>query len=108
MSSLNTDNKNLIRYATGRRKKSIAKIWLKEGSGSLIINGKKLDDYFKRPNLQTIVSKPLSLVQKENHFDIKCSVKGGGLSGQAGAIVHGISRALVIYDPSLKTNLKKE
>ena len=96
------------KYATGRRKKSIAKVWLKKGSGSIFINGKKMIDYFKKPNLQAVVSRPLNLVKRENEFDVRCSVKGGGLSGQAGAIIHGISKALVMFEPELKPILKKE
>ena len=96
------------KYATGKRKKAIAKVWLKKGSGSIFINGKKMIDYFKKPNLQAVVSRPLNLVKRENEFDVRCSVKGGGLSGQAGAIIHGISKALVMFEPELKPILKKE
>tara|TARA_Y100000590_G_scaffold112483_1_gene128303 strand:+ start:1689 stop:2129 length:441 start_codon:yes stop_codon:yes gene_type:complete len=96
------------KYATGKRKKAIAKVWLKKGSGSIFINGKKMIDYFKKPNLQAVVSRPLNLVKRENEFDVRCSVKGGGLSGQAGAIIHGISKALVMFEPELKPTLKKE
>ena len=95
------------KYATGRRKKSIAKVWLKKGSGNIHVNGKLMVDYFKKQNLQMAVSRPLSIVKRENEFDVKCSVKGGGLSGQAGAIVHGISRAVVEFEPDLKKTLKK-
>ena len=98
-----TDSK----YATGRRKKSIAKVWLKKGSGIISVNGKKMVDYFQKPNLQISIFRPLTLVKRENEFDVKCSVKGGGLSGQAGAIIHGLSRAIVLYEPELKTTLKK-
>ena len=96
------------KYATGRRKKSIAKVWLKKGSGNITINGKKMVDYFSKPNLQIVVYRPLTLINRENEFDIKCTVKGGGFTGQAGAIVHGISRALVLLEPDLKKKLKKE
>ena len=96
------------KYATGRRKKSIARVWLKKGSGDILINGKKMVDYFKKPNLQTVVCRPLTLVKREKEFDISCSVKGGGLSGQAGAIIHGIARALLKFEPDLKPTLKKE
>ena len=96
------------KYATGRRKKSIAKVWLKKGSGSIFVNGKKMSEYFKKPNLQTAIYRPLSLTKRENEFDIRCSVNGGGLSGQVGAIIHGISRALVNFEPALKPTLKKE
>ncbi len=96
------------KYATGRRKKSIARVWLKKGSGSFFINGKKMVDYFTKLNLQTAINKPFFITKRENEFDVKCSVKGGGLSGQAGAIIHGISRALVEFEPALKPALKKE
>jgi len=95
-------------YATGRRKKSIAKVWVKKGSGIIYVNGKKIIDYFKKPNLQIAIYRPLALIKRENEFDVRCSVKGGGLSGQAGAIIHGISRALVEIEPDLKPTLKKE
>ena len=95
-------------YATGRRKKSIAKVWVKRGSGIIYVNQKKMVNYFKRPRHQLIVFRPLAVMKKENEFDIRCSVKGGGLSGQAGAIVHGISRALVKLSPEFKPTLKKE
>ncbi len=97
-----------IKYATGRRKKSIARVWLKKGTGEIIVNGKKILDYFKKANLQTAIYRPLSLAQRENEIDINCLVKGGGLSGQAGALIHGIARCLVILDPNLKKTLKKE
>ena len=96
------------KYATGRRKKSIAKVWLKKGSGNIHVNGKKMADYFKKLNLQIQIFRPLTIVKRENEFDVKCSVKGGGLSGQAGAIIHGISRALVQIEPDLKPIMKKE
>ena len=95
------------KYATGKRKRSIARVWLTKGSGNIFINKKKIIDYFKTEKLRTVVFSPLSLVERKNDFDIKCTVKGGGLTGQAGAIIHGISKALVIYDPNLKIILKK-
>jgi len=114
--NLNTEtNNNKIKldfkdskYATGRRKTSIAKVWLKKGSGNIHVNGKKMVDYFKKQNLQMTVSRPLAIIKRENEFDVKCSVRGGGLSGQAGAIVHGISRAIIEFEPELKQTLKKE
>ena len=96
------------KYATGRRKKSIAKVWLKKGSGNIYVNGIKMIDYFKKQNLQIAIYRPLTVVQRKNEYDARCSVKGGGLSGQAGAIVHGLARALVLFEPELKTTLKKE
>ena len=96
------------KYATGRRKKSIARVWLKKGSGKFQINGRKMNDYFKKMNLQIAILRPLSIVNRENEYDVRCSVKGGGLSGQAGAIIHGIARAIIEYEPELKQTLKKE
>ena len=96
------------KYATGRRKKSIARVWLKRGSGNIYINGKKMTEYFKKIKLQNVVCRPLTVIEREKEFDIKCSVKGGGLAGQAGAIIHGIARALIEFEPSLRASLKKE
>jgi Ribosomal protein S9 len=100
------DNKDRA-YATGKRKNSVARVWLKKGSGEISINGKTLKDYFSRPVLQMIVNQPLEIVQSNSDFQIKATVKGGGLSGQAGAIRHGISKALSIYDNNLRPALKK-
>ena len=94
-------------YATGKRKNSIARVWLKRGDGKISVNGKNLDKYFARPVLQMIVNQPLNVVDGEGGFEIMATVKGGGLSGQAGAIRHGISRALVNLEPSLRKKLKK-
>ena len=99
-----TDSK----YATGRRKKSIARVWLKKGSGNMYVNGKKMIDYFQKPNLQIAIFRPLTIVKRENEYDVRCTVKGGGLTGQAGAIVHGLARAIVLFEPELKLTLKKE
>mgnify|MGYP001348338614 FL=1 len=96
------------KYATGRRKKSIAKVWVKKGSGIIHVNGKKMSEYFHKVNLQTAIFRPLTLTKRENEYDVRSSVKGGGLTGQAGAIVHGLSRAIVLYEPDLKSTLKKE
>ena len=96
------------KYATGRRKRSIAKVWVKKGSGAIHVNGKVMNNYFKRPVHQIIVMRPLELSNVATSYDVRASVKGGGLSGQAGAIIHGLSRALVLHDESLKTTLKKE
>ena len=95
------------KYATGRRKKSIARVWVKKGSGKILVNGKNMNTYFKRPIHQIIVKRPLDEISGTSQYDVKCHVKGGGLSGQAGAIIHGISRALVNTDSSLKKILKK-
>ena len=96
------------KYATGRRKKSIARVWLKKGSGNIHVNGKKMVDYFQKTNLQIAIFRPLTIVKRENEFDVRCTVKGGGLTGQAGAIVHGLARAIVLFEPELKLTLKKE
>ena len=94
-------------YATGRRKNSIARVWLKRGDGNIKINGKSLEKYFSRPVLQMVVNQPLNVIQAENGYEIMVTVKGGGLSGQAGAIRHGISKALSLYDQSNRPALKK-
>ena len=100
------DNKERA-YATGRRKNSIARVWLKRGNGDIKINGKSLDKYFSRPVLQMIVNQPLNVIQSEQAYEIMATVKGGGLSGQAGAIRHGISKALSLYEQSNRPALKK-
>ena len=102
----NLDSKERA-YATGRRKNSIARVWLKRGAGDIKINGKSLGKYFSRPVLQMIVNQPLSVIQSEDGFEIMATVKGGGLSGQAGAIRHGISKALSLFDVSNRSALKK-
>ena len=108
------ENKNEIKldnkqraYATGKRKNSVARVWLKRGPGSISINGKTIDKYFARPVLQMIVNQPLNVIEDESGYEIMVTVKGGGLSGQAGAIRHGISKALSLYDSSLRPALKK-
>ena len=100
------DNKERS-YATGKRKNSIARVWLKKGEGKIFINGKLLKEYFSRPVLQMIVNQPLEVIQSLGGYDIKATVKGGGLSGQAGAIRHGISKALSTYDSGHRPTLKK-
>ena len=100
-------NSNEKSYATGKRKNSIARVWLKKGSGQIVINGKKVSEYFSRPVLQMIVNQPLEIIKSENDYDIKATVKGGGLSGQAGALRHGISKALSLYNNELRPALKK-
>ena len=94
--------------ATGRRKTSIAKIWLKKGNGNISINGKDYKDYFKRANHKMQLLRPFEILNVSTSYDVKCNVKGGGLSGQVGALVHGISKALVLFDANSKTTLKKE
>ena len=95
-------------YATGRRKKSIAKIWLKKGSGKIYVNGKNYEDYFQRSNHKMQILRPFEIIDQPTSYDVRCSVKGGGHTGQAGAMVHGISKALLLFDSSLKSTLKKE
>ena len=95
-------------YATGRRKTSIAKIWLKKGSGKIYVNGKDYQDYFKRANHKMQLLRPFDILNQSTSYDVKCNVKGGGLSGQVGAMVHGISKALVQMNPESKSILKKE
>ena len=96
-----------VAYATGKRKNSIARVWLKKGNGEISINGKKLGQYFSRPVLQMIVNQPLEVVESSLKFEINATVRGGGLSGQAGALRHGISKALSLYDFNLRPPLKK-
>ena len=94
-------------YSTGKRKTSIARVWIKPGSGSIVVNGKKYDEYFARPVLRMIVDQPLKVVDRDSGYDVWCTVKGGGISGQAGAVRHGISSALVNFEPELRALLKK-
>ena len=96
------------KYATGRRKKSIAKVWLKKGSGKIHVNGKNYDSYFKRQNHKMQLLRPFELINQNTDYDVKCNVRGGGVTGQVGAMVLGISRALLQFDPNLKATLKKE
>jgi len=93
-------------YATGRRKDAVARVWIKPGQGLITVNGKKSDEYFARPVLRMLIAQPMVASRRETEYDIWCTVKGGGLSGQAGAVRHGISRALVNYDPELRGVLK--
>ena len=93
-------------YATGKRKDAVARVWIKPGSGKVTVNGKPMDEYFARPVLQMILRQPFTVAGREGEFDVQATVKGGGLSGQAGAVKHGISKALQLYDPSLRAALK--
>ena len=93
-------------YATGKRKDAVARVWLKQGPGNITINGKSSDDYFARPVLRMLINQPLIASERKEQFDVVCSVTGGGLSGQAGAVRHGISKALVLFEPELKKVLK--
>ena len=96
------------KYATGRRKTSIAKIWLKKGSGKIYVNGKNFQNYFPNENHQKQVVKPFEVINQATDYDVRCNVMGGGHTGQAGAMVHGISKALLLFDADLKSLLKKE
>ena len=96
------------KYATGRRKTSIAKVWLKKGSGKIYVNGKLYSEYFSSDNHKMQITKPFELIKQPTDFDVRCNVKGGGPTGQAGAMVHGISKALVLFDGNLKTTLRTE
>jgi small subunit ribosomal protein S9 len=94
-------------YATGRRKDAISRVWVKRGSGKITVNGKTIDIYFARPVLQMLVRQPLELANRATQFDVECTVVGGGLSGQAGAVRHGLSRAMTNFEPELRAVLKK-
>lgn len=93
-------------YGTGRRKSAVARVWVKPGSGKITINGKDQEQYFARPVLRMVIEQPLVEADRRTEFDVVCTVKGSGLSGQAGAIRHGITRALVNYEPGLRKVLK--
>jgi small subunit ribosomal protein S9 len=93
-------------YATGRRKNAVARVWVKPGKGEILVNGKKVGQYFARPVLRMLITQPFLVADRYNQFDVNCTVVGGGLSGQAGAVRHGISRALTYYEPDLRTILK--
>ena len=94
-------------YSTGRRKESIARVWVSNGTGNITINKKNIEDYFKDKALRMIINQPLEVAKKSDSVDLKITVLGGGLSGQAGAIKHGLSRALTLIDPNTKDTLKK-
>ena len=96
------------KYATGRRKTSTAKVWLKKGSGKIYVNGKLYSDYFTNDNHKMQIIRPFEIINQSTEYDVRCSVKGGGPTGQAGALVHGISKALVQFDENLKSTLKAE
>lgn len=93
-------------YATGKRKNAVARVWIKPGSGKVVVNGKTMAEYFARPVLQMILRQPFTVAGVEGQFDVMATVAGGGLSGQAGAVKHGVSKALQIYEPSLRGALK--
>jgi small subunit ribosomal protein S9 len=93
-------------YATGRRKDAVARVWVKPGSGKITVNGRALEVYFARPVLRMVINQPFQVTNRMGQFDVICTVAGGGLSGQAGAVRHGISRALTLYEPDLRSPLK--
>ena len=96
------------KYATGRRKKSIAKIWIKKGTGKIYVNGKLFDNYFTNGSHKMQITRPFEILNQATDYDVRCSVKGGGHTGQAGAMVNGISKALLLFDPEFKSILKTE
>ena len=95
-------------YATGRRKDAVARVWLKPGTGKIVINGREQDVYFARPTLRLIINQVFDVTDRKGQYDVEATVKGGGLSGQAGAVRHGISTALTRYEPALRTTVKRE
>ena len=111
--SANTSSKEKLdfkdsKYATGRRKKSVAKVWLKKGTGKFYVNGRTLEDYFPRANHKMQILRPFEIINQSTEYDVRSKVVGGGQTGQAGALVHGISRALLKFDETLKSTLRKE
>ena len=95
-------------YATGKRKDAVARVWIKPGSGKITVNGRGVEVYFARPVLRLILNQPLQIVSREGQYDVMVNVNGGGLSGQAGAVRHGLSKALTYYEPELRSALKRE
>ena len=94
-------------YATGRRKDAVARVWLKPGSGKIVVNGKEQEVYFARPTLRLVINQPFDVADRRGQYDVEATVKGGGLSGQAGAVKHGIAQALSRYEPALRTMVKQ-
>lgn len=95
-------------YATGKRKDAIARVWIKPGKGKIKVNNREVTTYFARPVLRMLINQPFVTANRQEQYDVVCTVSGGGLSGQAGAVRHGISKALTLYEPALRTTLKKE
>ena len=95
-------------YATGKRKDAVARVWIKPGAGRITVNGREVERYFARPVLRMLINQPFDVADRSGQYDVLCTVKGGGLSGQAGAVRHGISKALTLYEPALRPVLKKE
>ena len=94
-------------YATGRRKDAVARVWLKPGSGKIVVNGREQEVYFARPTLRLVINQPFGITDRVGQYDVVATVKGGGLSGQAGAVLHGIAQALSRYEPTLRTTVKR-
>jgi len=94
-------------YATGKRKNAVARVWIKPGPGKITVNGRDVETYFARPVLRMLINQPFQVAEREDQYDIVCTVKGGGLSGQAGAVRHGLSKALALFEPALRPALKK-
>ena len=95
-------------YATGRRKDAVARVWIKPGTGKVTVNGRDQEIYFARPTLRLVLNQPFGVTEREGQYDVIATVKGGGLSGQAGAVKHGISQALTKYEPALRSTVKAE
>jgi small subunit ribosomal protein S9 len=95
-------------YATGRRKDAVARVWVKPGTGKITVNGRDQEVYFARPTLRLVINQPFDVTERQGQYDVICTVKGGGLSGQAGAVKHGISQALTKFEPALRGTVKKE
>ncbi|MEO6387369.1 MAG: 30S ribosomal protein S9 [Croceibacterium sp.] len=93
-------------YATGRRKDAVSRVWIKPGSGKITVNGRDQEVYFARPTLRLVINQPFGIVERDGQYDVVCTVAGGGLSGQAGAVKHGISQALAKFEPALRTTIK--
>ncbi len=95
-------------YATGRRKDAVARVWVKPGTGKITVNGRDQETYFARPTLRLVINQPFTITERTGQYDVICTVKGGGLSGQAGAVKHGIAQALTKYEPALRPAVKTE
>jgi small subunit ribosomal protein S9 len=95
-------------YATGRRKDAVARVWLKPGTGKIVVNGRDQEIYFARPSLRLVINQPFGVTERTGQYDVIATVKGGGLSGQAGAVKHGIAQALSKYEPTLRSAVKSE
>ena len=95
-------------YATGRRKDAVARVWVKPGTGKITVNGRDQETYFARPTLRLVINQPFTVTERDGQYDVICTVKGGGLSGQAGAVKHGIAQALTKYEPKLRAAVKAE